>query len=233
MLFRSFASESIAGPALSDDTGWNNVRFYSTIRLVDVDGDAKADVCARASDGLHCWRSSGTGFEEGMLGPAWSDTAGFGAPGVYETVRAARPMRRCVVDEACNGEDDDCDTMIDEGCPTDGDEGGGEGGSDGGTGEGGEGSEDGGATTGAADGTDTVDPGLPGGFGADGEGGCGCRADGRRDLPVAGFLSVVLLSLRRRRRRRTRGRTRRRHGAVTPAARLYPRRRCGGSSGSV
>lgn len=227
-----FASESIAGPALSGDTGWNNVRFYSTIRLVDVDGDAMADVCARASDGLHCWRSSGTGFEEGMLGPAWSDAAGFGAPGVYETVRAARPMRRCVVDEACNGEDDDCDGMIDEGCPTDGDDGGGdEGGSDGGTGEGGEGSEDGGASTGALDGTDTVDPGLPGGFGADGEGGCGCRADGRRHLPAAGLLSVVLLSLRRRRRRRTR--RRRRHGAVTPAARLYPRRRCGGSSGSV
>jgi hypothetical protein len=212
-----FASEAITGPALADDTGWNNVRFYATIRLVDFDGDGMADVCARASDGLHCWRSTGTGFEEGVLGPAWSDAAGFDAPEVYETLRAVRPMRRCVVDEACNGDDDDCDGMIDEGCPVDGgeddDSGGTDGaGSAGGT-EGASGDTEPGDTQG---GTDTVDAGLPPGFGADDEGGCACRARGdRRAGHVAlGLAGMVILLLGARGR----------HGAVTRVSRRYPRR---------
>jgi hypothetical protein len=207
-----FAPEAIVGPALSDEAGWNNVRYYATIRLADIDGDAMADLCGRASDGLHCWRSTGSGFDEGTLGPAWTDMAGFDAPAVYETMRAARPMQRCVVDEACNGEDDDCDGMIDEGCPVDGDgsgSGGAGSGTDGGDGDGDE-PGDGGEPEVTDGGTDTVDPGLPPGFGAD-EGGCACATErGQGGVPV-GVLSLVVLAC---------------------ATRRYPGRRCAGSSRS-
>lgn len=189
-----FEADPLVGPELSDDTGWSNVRFYSTIRLADVDGDGMADLCARASAGLRCWPSLGDAFGEPWIGPEWSDAAGFDTPAVYETLRAVRPRLRCVVEESCNGEDDDCDGEIDEGCP-------GDGGSDGGgSGEGSGGSE--GAGTGGDDGTGGIDPALPQGFGEDGDGGCGCSSQ-----PPAGgggaLLGLMgLLGLRARRRRR-------------------------------
>jgi MYXO-CTERM domain-containing protein len=78
----------INGPAWSDDKGWGATRYYATIRLADIDGDGKEDLCARAGKGLICHRSTGTGFEEESLaGPAWSDESGFGAARYYTTLR--------------------------------------------------------------------------------------------------------------------------------------------------
>jgi len=190
----AFEPDALVGPELSDDTGWSNVRFYSTIRLADVDGDGAADLCARAAAGLRCWPSQGDAFGEPWLGPEWSDDAGFDAPGLYETLRAARPMRRCVVEESCNGEDDDCDGMIDEGCPTD------DGGlDDSGSGGGGTGSAS--AGTMGDSGVDTEDPALPHGFGQDGDGGCACTA-GPRAGSMAWLTMLGLLGLVIRRRAR-------------------------------
>lgn len=191
---QGFATEALVGPELSDDTGWTNIRFHSTIRLADVDGDGAADLCARASDGLRCWPSQGDAFGEPWLGPEWSDAAGFDAPALYETLRAARPMRRCVVEESCNGEDDDCDGTVDEECP------GGDGGlDDSGTGGGTAGE---GSGTAADDGGGTVDPALPNGFGQDDDSGCACTADSRGSS-LGTLLAVLgLLGLRTRRRAR-------------------------------
>src|SRR5262249_36558595 len=35
----------------SDGHGWNTVEHYSTIRVIDIDGDGVADVCGRGSAG--------------------------------------------------------------------------------------------------------------------------------------------------------------------------------------
>lgn len=193
-----FEPEAIVGPELSDDSGWSNVRYYSTIRFADVDGDGAADLCARAAAGLRCWPSQGDAFGDAWVGPEWSDVAGFGAPEIYETLRAVRPMRRCVVDESCNGEDDDCDGMIDEGCPAD-DGGSEDGGVDGGsTGPGGMGTASG---TDDDGGQGTTGPALPQGFGDDDDAGCACTAQPRPGSHGVLLVMLGALGLVGRRRR--------------------------------
>ncbi|MCA9640701.1 MAG: VCBS repeat-containing protein, partial [Myxococcales bacterium] len=41
-----------------------------TIRLADVDGDGRADLCARESEALRCYLFDGTGFSKRLDGPA-------------------------------------------------------------------------------------------------------------------------------------------------------------------
>jgi hypothetical protein len=71
-----FGSE-IAGPAWSNDKGWIAPRYFSTIQLLDVDGDERLDVCGRAGDGMHCALWTGAGFGPDIVGPAWKDGDGF------------------------------------------------------------------------------------------------------------------------------------------------------------
>jgi MYXO-CTERM domain-containing protein len=185
---------SFLGPALSDDSGWNVIRHYSTVRLVDVDGDGRDDLCARANAGMRCWPSTGDGFaSEALVGPEWADAVGWGAPQYYETIRGTSPKRRCVVMESCNGVDDDCDGEVDEGCPTD--DGGGSSGDDG-TG----GATSGDATSAGTDGSDSG--GLPGGGAGDGiDSGCGCTSSGHQGRWA--FFGILGVAFAMRRRRRT------------------------------
>jgi hypothetical protein len=44
----------IEGPAWSDDAGFDDVSQWSTLRFEDLDGDRRADLCARTPDGLRC-----------------------------------------------------------------------------------------------------------------------------------------------------------------------------------
>lgn len=90
--------EALQGPA-ADATGWTADRFHRTIDFVDIDADGRADMCARASRGLVCWRSLGDRFDDALIeGPAWSDEAGFGAARFYGTMRMLGPVRRPPVD---------------------------------------------------------------------------------------------------------------------------------------
>lgn len=82
-------SETFSGPALSNDNGWGEPRFHGTIRMGDVDGDGKSDVCARSSAGIHCWKSDGSGFPAQIDGPAWSDENGWGETRFWSTIRLA------------------------------------------------------------------------------------------------------------------------------------------------
>ena len=77
----------IEGPALSDDAGFREAAYFTTVRLADVDGDGLADLCARWADGLHCYRSTGNGFEESHWLPDLADDAGFAEVAHYGTLR--------------------------------------------------------------------------------------------------------------------------------------------------
>lgn len=79
----------VIGPPLSDASGWGAPAYYETMQLADVTGDGRADLCARGSAGLQCWRSDGAAFESTppiVLAP-WSDATGYSVPDVYETLR--------------------------------------------------------------------------------------------------------------------------------------------------
>ncbi len=84
-----FAEPSTWQDTLSDANGWDHPRFYTTIRLADVDGDGRADLCARDSQGFGCWISDGARFDRRIEGPRWSDEAGLGAARYYGTIRVA------------------------------------------------------------------------------------------------------------------------------------------------
>lgn len=81
--------ESTQLPDLSDAAGFDAVERYGTLRFGDIDGDGRADVCARRADGMMCWRSEGRGFGDAVVGPAWDDAAGFDALSRWSTIRLA------------------------------------------------------------------------------------------------------------------------------------------------
>ena len=76
-------------PALAEGRGFDAVAHYGTLRMGDVDGDGRADVCARDAEGMRCWLSDGRGFDERIEGPRWSDPEGFDALDVWSTIRLA------------------------------------------------------------------------------------------------------------------------------------------------
>ncbi|RYE88836.1 MAG: hypothetical protein EOO75_12880, partial [Myxococcales bacterium] len=76
----------VTGPAWSDASGWREPRYFTTLRLVDIDGDGKDDLCARAAKGIICHLSTGTGFGPEIAGPAWSDANGFTFARYYGTL---------------------------------------------------------------------------------------------------------------------------------------------------
>ena len=79
----------VRGPALAAADGWDDPSHYATLRTGDIDGDGRADVCARSGEGLRCWRSTGTAFGAQLDGPALSDAAGWDRPASYATIRLA------------------------------------------------------------------------------------------------------------------------------------------------
>lgn len=85
----SGAGTRIDGPELSNESGWDDPSNYGPLRMADLDGDGRADLCARANAGLVCWRSNGAGFGEAISGPAWSDAAGWNNIKYYSTIRFA------------------------------------------------------------------------------------------------------------------------------------------------
>lgn len=63
--------------ALSDQAGWGEQRFYSTIRTGDVDGDGRAEVLARSAGGLVVWSLREAGWQQlpgsiPLADPAWA-----------------------------------------------------------------------------------------------------------------------------------------------------------------
>jgi MYXO-CTERM domain-containing protein len=80
--------KKVSGPELSDASGWGDVSLWSTIRMADVTGDGRADLCARSKLDYQCWASTGFGFDRPVEVAAWSDAAGWNDPSNYRTIRA-------------------------------------------------------------------------------------------------------------------------------------------------
>jgi MYXO-CTERM domain-containing protein len=73
------------GPALSDDSGWSDEQYYTSMTLTDVNGDQRDDLCMRASAGIRCYPSQGDAFGAAISGPALG--AAWAEPRYYGTLR--------------------------------------------------------------------------------------------------------------------------------------------------
>ncbi|MFW6053718.1 MAG: peptidoglycan DD-metalloendopeptidase family protein, partial [Persicimonas sp.] len=71
--FEDFATHS----SWSNEGGWDQPRYYTTIRLADIDGDGRDDICARGAGGWRCHLSTDDGFGPAIDGPQWSNADGF------------------------------------------------------------------------------------------------------------------------------------------------------------
>ncbi len=83
----SGAGARLDGPAWTSANGWNQPYYYGTVRMGDLDGDGRADVCARGAAGMWCALSTGSGFASMFAGPEWSDAAGFTDVAYWSTIR--------------------------------------------------------------------------------------------------------------------------------------------------
>jgi hypothetical protein len=185
--------DAIAGPALSNDEGWNLDSKFSSLRMADVNGDRRSDLCGIDDEGLFCFPSEGSAFGARIGGPSWSDI-GWLHPSVRGTLLLGGPVCRPAA-ETCNGSDDDCDGVVDEGCGEA--DGGGSAGDGGGGGAGGP--TDGGwpvadASTGGGGGMNA------GSSGTDSGSGCACSFRRSERAALAWLGALVALGFWARRR---------------------------------
>lgn len=72
----------------STASGWDQPEYYKTLKLADINGDGKADVCGRGIDGVYCGVSTGTGFlkADELNVATFSNGNGWNQPQRYETI---------------------------------------------------------------------------------------------------------------------------------------------------
>jgi hypothetical protein len=80
-----FAPASTWSIHYSDTQGWSSdPAYWRTVRLADVNGDNKADVCGRGIDGVTCSLSTGSGFASPSLWTSgFRDSYGWNASEAY------------------------------------------------------------------------------------------------------------------------------------------------------
>jgi hypothetical protein len=70
-----------AGPAWTDQNGWNQAPYYLTIQLADINGDGRDELLGRAPNndpngrGMQAWQWTGSNWTRLEMGPAWNDQA--------------------------------------------------------------------------------------------------------------------------------------------------------------
>ena len=82
---------AIMGPDLSDEGSWDYANYHRSIRVGDVNGDGRADICGRGYSRLYCWLSDGTGFPTRIEGPGWSNAGNWWKAQYHGTIRIAGP----------------------------------------------------------------------------------------------------------------------------------------------
>lgn len=107
---------SVAGPTLDDAGAWGTPSRLASLRLADHTGDGRADACIRAAEGWRCWPSAGGAFGEPVEGPRWADSVGWSPDAHSATVRFGDRLCR---PELPNGQDDDCNGIVDDSPATD------------------------------------------------------------------------------------------------------------------
>ena len=88
-----FVNDALALDSFSDNNGWDGAQYYSTIRLGDVDGDGKWDICGRGGAGVYCASSTSTPgqvtpssvvlWDSGVFNDAWAQND----PSIYDTIQ--------------------------------------------------------------------------------------------------------------------------------------------------
>lgn len=86
--FGSLAVWQPAATAFSDANGYNTSSIYPTIKYGDLNADGFPDVCVRASSGVKCALSSGSGFGAASIwSSTYSDAGGWNSQGYYSTIQ--------------------------------------------------------------------------------------------------------------------------------------------------
>src|SRR6185437_16377451 len=84
----AFGSGYFATSDYNDAQGWNSPYYYPSLRLADVNGDGKPDVCGRGSGGISCSLNTGTGSfgPYQQWGTNFTDANGWNQPPYTSTI---------------------------------------------------------------------------------------------------------------------------------------------------
>ncbi|MDY7230335.1 S8 family serine peptidase [Hyalangium rubrum] len=76
----AFDTPALWTSEFSDSTFWgSDPRYWQTLQFADINGDKRADLCGRGTDGAYCALSTGTGFSAATLwGYGYADATGWG-----------------------------------------------------------------------------------------------------------------------------------------------------------
>jgi hypothetical protein len=83
-----FDSGVVTGPEWSDAEGWDDEKYYSTIRMLDLNGDGLADICGRGAAGIECALANGSGFDPVFVTAICTDAGGWDSPRFFGTLRS-------------------------------------------------------------------------------------------------------------------------------------------------
>ncbi len=107
--FRCFLSDGsrfgtvVQGPMMTDANGWADLSNYATLRMGDVNGDGKDDLCARGDVTFDCWLSDGVALNPSTYSVPLPDAYGMDQVQYYDTIRLADVNADALLDLCIRG----------------------------------------------------------------------------------------------------------------------------------